>query len=464
MNISFDSRDAVRGVLKLEIGKADYTEKLEKSLRSFRTNVNLPGFRKGMAPMGVLKKLYGKHLLIEEINKIANEMLTQYIDNNQELNILGHPILSRSIGLDEEFDLITAVELLFDVAFVPQVNIELSKEDVLPYYNILVDDTLVEEQIEMYRTSHGAYEDSLEKVTDNDIIKGVMTELNEDGHPKENGIVVEEAMLLTQYVKNPAELSKFIGAQKGDTIIFNPRNAYDGATSVDSEIASLLTKAKQEVAELKSDFSFEIKTISQHRKAELDQSLFDKVLGEGVATNEVEFRQKVKENLAKRFIPQSNMQFYKDLRPYLFQKVGDMPIADEIVKQLLQLKGASKEATEEDLAAGYALWAEEVRYDAIASYILEKNGLQVNDKDLSNIAYREVQFLFANYGIAIDKPELISHYVNEMLKNKDKVDQLYNAARDEKLATFAKEAITLEVKDVTIDEFADLSSSSKKVE
>jgi trigger factor len=466
MNISFNSRDAIRGVLKLEIEKADYTERLEKSLRGFRSTTTMPGFRKGMAPLGVIKKLYGKKLLFDELNEITKETLAVYFEENPDINILGHALIKSIKGRNSEegdIEVDEDVDILLDMAFVPKVDVELTSEDILPYYSIVVDDSLVDNQIDMYRKSIPSYDATAEEATADSILRGRMVELDENGQPKENGITVENATLLLQFIKNPAEQGKILGAKKGSTIIFNPRNAYEGMTSVDAEIASLLERTKKEIADLQSDFSFEISKISVRKGAELNQEFYDKILGEGQVTNEEDFRKAMKAGLDNNFTSQSNLRFLKDLRVYILKKAGEMPIADEIIKDLFNFKNEDENGmkiNEEDINSVYEQWANDMRYDLVANHILERYDIKVTQEDLQQTALREAQVLFSQYGIyiadAASKDMIIGQFADKIMSDKRQYDLVAETTRNEKLILFAKRTATIDTRPVSLKDFNSL--------
>ena len=280
MNVSLKNIDAVSGIVKLEIVKADYAEQVEKSLRNFRQKANVPGFRKGMVPMGMVKKMYGKHVLVEEVNRLVSDKLYNYI-RESKLNILGEPMPNESEQQPINFDTQEDFEFCFDVAIAPEINIELSKNDKLPYYQVDIDEEMMGQQIDAYTSNFGTY-DKVDEGEEKDMVKGTVAEL-ENGSPKEGGIVVEDAVLMPAYMKDEAEKAKFVGAKVNSVIIFNPNKAYEGA---EAEIASFLKVDKEAVAGITGDFSFEITEITRHKKAELNQELFDKVFGEGVVNSE----------------------------------------------------------------------------------------------------------------------------------------------------------------------------------
>lgn len=445
MNVSLKNNDAVSGIVKLEIGKADYADQVEKSLRSFRQKANVPGFRKGMVPMSMVKKMYGKHVLIEEVNKLVSENLFKYIRENN-LNILGEPLPNQTEQKEINFDKDEDFEFCFDVALAPEIHIELSKNDKMPYYEVKIDDEMLNKQVDAYRSNFGSY-DAAEEVEEKDMIKGTVAEL-ENGSPKEGGIVVEDAVLMPMYIKDEEEKAKFIGANKNSVIVFNPNKAYEGA---EAEIASFLKIDKEKVAETTGDFSFEIKEITRHKDADLNQELFDKVFGEGIVTSEEEFKNKIKEALAEQFAPQSNFKFLTDAREILVEKVGELSFADDLLKRWLLM--ANEKNTKESIEADYPQIVADLKYHLIKESLVKKNNLKVEDADIEDFAKRVAKAQFAQYGMLSVPEDVLDNYAKDMLKNKQTLQNIIDRAVEEKLAGWLKEQVELDVKEVSADEF-----------
>ncbi len=445
MNVSLKNTDATRGVLKLEIVKADYAEQVERNLRGIRQRANFPGFRKGMVPMGMVKKMFGKNALAEEVNKLISENITAYIRDNH-LHILGEPLPSETEQPEVDFDTQEDFEFCFDVALAPEIKVELSKADKLPYYQIKIDDEMVNKQLEAYQANFGTYKE-VEDVEEKDLVKGTLAEL-EHGTPKEGGIVVEEAVLMPMYIKEEAEKAKFIGAKKHSVVVFNPSKAYEGA---EAEIASLLKINKENVAEHTGDFSFEIKDVTRHANAELDQELFDKVFGKDVVTSEEEFKNKIREALAEQFTPQSDFKFLVDARDLLVQKVGELSFANDLLKRWLL--AADEKNTKEKIDEDYPHIVEDLKYQLIREKLVADNGLKVENADLEDFAKRVAKAQFAQYGMLSVPEDVLGNYAKDLLNNKQTFQNTFNRALEEKLAAWLKEQIELDVKEVTLDEY-----------
>lgn len=448
MNVSLKNIDAVSGIVKLEIVKADYAEQVEKSLRNFRQKANVPGFRKGMVPMGMVKKMYGKHVLVEEVNKLVSENLFSYIRENK-LNILGEPMPNESEQKPINFDTQEDFEFCFDVALAPEINITLSKSDKLPYYEVAIDDEMLNQQIDAYTANFGTY-DKAEEVEEKDMVKGTVAEL-ENGSPKEGGIVVEDAVLMPAYMKDEAEKAKFVGAKVNSVVVFNPNKAYEGA---EVEISSFLKVDKEAVAGITGDFSFEITEITRHQKAEMNQELFDKVFGEGVVTSEEEFKNKIKEALTDQFTPQSDYKFLLDAREVLVQKAGEMKFADDMLKRWLV--ATNENTTAEKIEEDFPKMIEDLKYQLIKENLVKSNNLKVEDADIEAFAKRVAQAQFAQYGMLSVPEDVLANYAKDMLKNKQTLQNIIDRAVEEKLAAWLKEQVELDVKEVSTEEFGKL--------
>ena len=449
MNVSLQNIDAVNGVVKVEIVKADYSEGVQKGLRNFRQKATVPGFRKGMVPMGLVNKMYGKSVLLEEINKMVSESLFGYIREN-ELNVLGEPLPSLTEQKELDFDTQEDFEFCFDVALAPEFNIELTKADTLPYYAITIGEEAVNKQIESYKANFGNYDQVECADQEKDMLKGTIAEL-ENGAPKAGGIVVEDAVLMPSYIKNADEKAKFAAANKNSVVVFNPFTAFDG---VEAELSSLLKITKEEVASTTADFSFEIKEITRHKEAELAQELFDRVFGEGVVSTDEEFIAKVKESLVSQVEPESTFKFVDDSRKFLVEKIGEVVFPDAFLKRWMLTSGENK--TAESVEEEYPQVIEDLKYHLIKESLVKANDIKVEEADIIAFAKRVAQAQFAQYGMMTVPEEMLENYAKDMLKNKDTMRNIVDRAIEEKLAGCIKELVTLDVKEVSAEEFGKL--------
>jgi trigger factor len=446
MNISLKKNDtASSGILTIDIVKADYAETLEKSMRSFRQKVAVPGFRKGMVPLSMVKKMHGSQLLAEELNKMVSESLYNYIQGNK-LNVLGEPMPNTTEQPELDFDKQEDFTFCFDLAFAPEIKFELNKKDKLVSYLPVIDDEMVNSQVQSYCSNFGSYDQVEGDVEAKDLLKGTLVEL-ENGVAKEGGVVVEDAVLMPEYMKDEDEKTKFLNSKKG-VVVFNPNKAYDGSAI---EIASLLKIEKEFVPEMVSDFSFDIKEVTRHKGAELNQELFDKVFGDGVVSNEDEFKNKIKESLIEQFTPQSNYKFLQDARDLLIAKVGDIALADDLLKRWLV--ATDKKNTVENVEENYSKIVEDLKYQLIKESLVKENNIKVDDADIEAFAHQVAKAQFAQYGMLSMPDDLLNGYVKDMLKNKQTLQSIIDRVVEEKLSDVLKGLVSVDIKEVSMDDF-----------
>lgn len=443
MNISLQNVSNVSAVLTAQIEKADYQEKVEKSLKTLRQRVNMPGFRKGMVPMGLIKKQYGVSVLLEEVDKLLQEKVGEYIRENK-VNMLGTPLPKENnidFSKDENF------EFSFDIALAPEFSIELSNNDAVDYYDIDVTDDMVDQQVKMYAQRNAKY-DKVEEYQDKDMLKGLLAELDENGSTKEGGVQVEGAVMMPSYMKNDDQKAIFNGAKVNTVLVFNPSVAFDNN---EAELASLLKVKKEDVANYKGNFSFRIEEITRMVPGELNQELFDQVLGEGKASNEEEFRAQVKESIATQFVADSDYKFLIDLRAYTMGKVGKLEFADDLMKRIMLEN--NKEKGEEYVNENYDKSLEELTWHLIKEKLVEANGIKVEQADIQNMAKEATRAQFAQYGMINVPDELLDNYSKEMLKKRESVEALVNRVIETKLAAAVKGQITLNHKAISVEDF-----------
>ena len=446
MNVSFQNIDKVSGLLTVKLEKADYQEKVDKSLKTFRQKAQIPGFRKGMVPMSLVKKMYGKSVIAEEVNKLLSEKVYDYIKSNN-VNMLGEPLPNEEKQQVIDFDTMEEFEFVFDIALAPEFKAEVSNTDKVDYYTIEVTDEMVENQVKAYTQRNGKY-DQVSAYEDNDMLKGLIAELDENGDTKEGGIQVEGAVLMPSYMKNEEQKAIFANAKVNDVLVFNPNAAYDGH---DAEIASLLKIEKEAAAEMKSNFSFQVEEITRFVPGDLNQELFDQVFGKDAVKTEEEFRAKVKEGIAAQFVADSDYKFLIDARKMLMEKVGKLEFPDALLKRIMLLN--NKEKGEEFVAENYEKSVEELTWHLIKEQLVKDNEIKVEQEDVINMAKDATKAQFAQYGMMTVPEDILENYAQEMLKKKENVDGLVGRVVEAKLATALKAKVTLNNKTVSMEEF-----------
>ena len=448
MKISFENPDKVNGLMTITVEETDYKDNVEKELKDLRKKANIPGFRPGMVPMSLIKRQAGMQTKLNVINKFVGEELYKYIKDNN-IQMLGEPLPSEQqapVDLEKE----APYEFKFDVAVAPEMNVELTNKDKIDYYTIKVDDKLIDQQIDMYASRAGKYE-KVEEFEGNDMLKGDLRELNEDGSAKEGGIEVEGAIMLPEYIKVEEQKALFKRSKLGDVITFNPRKAYPDN---DSEISSLLKIDRDAVKEHEGDFSFQILEISRFAKAAVNQELFDQVYGEGNVKDEKEFREHIANDLKVQLASNSDWKFLQDVRKYVEDKLGALTYPDAILKRVMKLNNKDKD--DKYVEDNYEQSIKELTWHLAKEQLVAQTQIKIDDKEVKEMAIATARAQFAQYGMSNVPDEYLENYANDMMKKEESIQGLVDRAIDNKLMAALKNVVKLNEKSVTIDEFNEL--------
>lgn len=452
MKISFENADKVNGQLTIVVEEADYNEKVEKTLKDYRKKANIPGFRPGQAPLSLIKKQVGEQVKMEELNKLVGETIYSYLKDNN-IQFLGEPLPSAK---QEAQDLAKPAPytFVFDIAVAPEIDLELTDKDKLDYYEITVDDKLVDEQVDMFASRAGKYE-QVEKYQAKDMLKGDMKELNADGSEKEGGIVKEGAVLMPEYIKVDDQKKLFKGLKRGQVVVFNPKKAFPESAI---EVSSMLGIGKEEAANIDSDFAFHVLEITRYAKAPVNQELFDAIYGEGAVKDEADFRSKIAEGIANQLVSNSEFKLMQDLRAYCEKKVGKLVFPEEMLKRVMRTK--VKDAKEVDEKFDASL--EELKWHLIKERLVKANDVKVNDDDVLDAARLQARIQFAQYGMSNLPDETVDNYAREMLKNRETLDGFVDRAVENKLVEALKKVVKLKKKKVSLDDFNKMMEEDAK--
>lgn len=450
MKISFENPDKVNGLMTIAVEETDYKENVEKTLKDYRKKANMPGFRPGQAPMGLIKRQYGAAARMDEINKLVGKEIYKYVQDNN-IQMLGEPLPSEK---QEPQDLENGTEFTFyfDIAVAPEMKVSLTGRDKVDYYNIIVDDKLVDQQVDMFASRAGSYEKA-RTYKDNDMLKGDLRELDEAGNTKEGGITVEAAVLMPTYIKVDDQKKLFDGAKLGDIITFNPRKAYPDN---DTEVSSLLKIERDTVKSMTSDFSFQITEIQRFAKHAVDQELFDQTFGEGVVKDEKEFREKIAEGLKRQLATDSDFKFIQDVRAHCEKKVGELTYPDALLKRIMLSN--NKDKGEDYVEKNYAQSIKELTWHLIKEQLVKAQNIKIEDADVKEAAKEAARAQFAQYGMNNVPEDYIENYANEVLKKGDSNDALVDRAIDRKLTAVLKTVVKLNEKEVSLEDFNKLMS------
>ena len=446
MEITLQNVSDVQGRLTVKLALADYEENVNKSLKAFRQKANIPGFRPGMVPMNLIKRQYGTAIKVDEINKLLQKAIYDYIKENN-IAVLGEPLPDEEQQKSIHIDTDEEMTFEYDLAIAPQFDATLSSADTIPYYNIEVTDEMVDSQVKMYTQRNGKYE-SVESYQKNDMVKGILTELDAEGNVKENGIAVDNGTMLPEYMQDEESQALFEGAKKDDVITFNPHKAYAGN---EAELTSLLKITKEEAADMQSDFQFQITDITRYTDGELNQELFDQVCGEGVVTTEEEFKEKIKGDIQTQFTPESDFRFLIDVREYMMNRLGKLPFADDILKRILL--DSTDDKDEAKMEEEYPKTIEALQWNLVKEQLIKNSGIKIEQGDIVAMARENVRAQFAQYGMMNVPDDLLDNYAKDMLQKKESVQNLADRALDAKLTAALKTVVSLDEKTVSAEEF-----------
>ena len=454
MNIQFEAPDKVNGQMTITLETADYQAEVDKTLKDYRKRANVPGFRPGQTPMGMIKRQYGTAVKVDVVNKMLGEKLYEYVRENK-IQMLGEPLPSaQQEALDFEGD--KPLVFKFDIAVAPEFEAKLSGKDKVDYYNITIDDKMIDQQVEMYQSRAGQYEKA--EVFDpeqRDMLKGDLRELDADGNVKEGGIEVADAVLMPQYMKVDDQKKLFDGCKLGDIITWNPRKAYPES---DVEVSSLLKIEKDQVTEHTGDFTYQITEISRFVKAEVNQQLFDQTFGEGVIKDEKEFRQKIADQISAQFKADSDYKFLLDVRAHMEKKVGKLEFPEAILKRVMIQNNKDRKDVEDFVEKNFEASIKELGWHLIKEQLVADQGIKVDDNDLKAVAKEATRAQFAQYGMSNVPDEYLENYATEMLKKRENMDGLVDRAVDVKLTAALKGVVKLNEKDITLEDFQKMLS------
>ena len=445
MNITFECADKVNGKVTASIVKADYEEGVKKALKNYQKKASVPGFRPGKVPFGMIEKQYGTAVKVEEINRLLGEKVDEYIRENK-IQMLGNPLPAENQQEGMDFEKDEDFTFVFDVAVAPEFKVALSGRDKIPFYEIKIDDELINQQIEVYTSRTGQHV-KVKEYKDGDMLKGDIREL-ENGNTKEGGVTVDSAIMMPKYMKDEDQKKLFDGCKPGDIITFNPYKAYDGS---DIELASFLKITKEEAKEMKSDFTYQVTEVTRYEKGEINQELFDNVYGEGNVKSEEEFRNRIVADLKAQMTADSDYRFIIDLREHCEKKVGKLEYPDELMKKIMLRNNPDKDAKFVD--DNYESSIKELTWHLIREQLVEAKEIKIENADIKAAAVEATRAQFAQYGMNNVPQELIEKYAEESMKKQEMINNLVDRSIDRKITDVYKDVVKLDVKEVTLKEF-----------
>jgi trigger factor len=450
MNITKENIDDLNAVLKVKIDKPDYAEKVETVLKDYRKKATIKGFRPGMVPIGLIKKMYGKAALIEEINKVVSEGIQKYI-TDEKLDIIGDPLPKADEQEKFDFDTQQDFTFSFELGLTPAFELKLSKKNKVSQYEIIIDEKMRNDFLGNYTRRYGELRKA-EETEEKDVIKGKIEAIDPDGNVIPSGPSVDETSLGIDIIKDNKIKKEFIGKNIGDAIDFDIKKAYPN----DTEIAGILHKKKEEVENLEGNFRFTINDISRFFPAVVNKELFDKIYGEGVVTSEEEFMKKIEEEIAVNLKRESDYKLMIDIKNLAMEKT-DFQLPEEFLKRWLLR--VNEKTTEDQIEKEFDSFRKDLKWQLIRNKVARDNEVKISEEELQKEAENITRYQFQQYGLFYATDEQIANYAKETLKRDDDAKRIADKILEEKVIVLMKDLVKLETKDITVEDFNKLFES-----
>ncbi len=444
MNITIENIDNLNALLKVEVKKSDYSENVEKVLKDYRKKANVKGFRPGMVPMGIIKKMHGKAVQLDEINKIISENISKYL-SEENINILGDPLPVTDDTQYIDFDHQEDFDFTFEVGLAPDIELELTQKNKVEYNEIIIDEKMRNDYISNYTRRFGEFRIA-DKSGDSDMLKGSIFALDESGNINTEGIGVDETTLSISVIKDEKIKEYFTGRKNGDNVDFDLRKAFPN----DFEIAGILKKQKDDVAEINGQFRFTINEISRFEPAALNKDLFDKLFGEDVIKTEEEFKAKIDGEISENLKRESDYKLMLDIKKLAMNKT-DIELPEEFLRKWL-LK-VNDQVTSDQIDKDFNNFKEDLKWQLIRNKVARDNEIKVTEEEMHKEAESITRYQFQQYGLFYATDEQIHNYTHEMLKREEDVKRIAEKILEEKAIEKLKELVKIEPKQVSMDDF-----------
>ena len=433
MNITRENVDALNAVVKVDIAKEDYSDKVEKILSDYRKTANIPGFRKGHVPMGMVKKQYGKAVLVDEVNKLLQDALNKYL-TEEKLDVLGQP-LPKGQDLDWDAD---NFSFEFELGLAPEFEVNLKGKKSINQYNIVADDKMIDEQIERIQKQYG-------KLVSQDVVEAD-SEIT-GAYTNEEKEINNTVTLTLDKFKGKATAKQFIGAKAGDVIVLKTKGLFDD----DHDLIHALKLEHDAVHGLDIEVSFTISEINKRELADLDQDLFDKLFGKDGVTSVTELKAKIKEDAEKQFVQQADQKLLNDVTEYLVDNTKfDLPA--EFLTKWMQTAG-EKEIDEAQAKEEYEKSEKSLRYQLIEGKLISENNIQVTMDDIKGHAREMIKGQMAQFGQMNPSDKELDDIAARVLSNQDEARRISEQLISQKLIALYKEKANLKVKELTYEKF-----------
>lgn len=444
MNINRENIDDLNAVLTIKVEKTDYEDRVESVLKDYRKKANIKGFRPGMVPIGLVRKIYGKAVRVDEINKVVSENVQKYL-TDEKLEILGDPLPKNEDYENIDFENQEEYSFSFEIGLAPDIKPDLSEKDVATRYLISIDEKMKEDHISNLTRRFGELR-QVENIEEKDVLKGSISEVDESGNIVEGGIFAAETSLSVDVIKDDSIKALFIGKKQGESVDFEIRKAFPN----DYEIGGILKMKSDDVKEINSTFRFTINEISRFFPAEINKELWDKVYGEDVVKTEEEFKAKIEEEISSNLLRETEYKQMLDLKDLALNKTeADFPEAF-LKKWLLKV---NEKVTAEQIEKEFDSFKKDLKWQLIKNKVAKDNEVKITEEELVAEASRITRYQFQQYGLYYATDEQIEKYARETLKREDDAKRIADKILDDKVLNVLKSKVTFEDKTVSSDEF-----------
>ncbi|MFD0792235.1 trigger factor [Mucilaginibacter litoreus] len=445
MNISQEKTDNLNAIVKINLSPADYQPKVEKAIKEQAKKAKLPGFRPGMVPPAHIKKMYGKNILVDEINTLLSDSLNKYIED-EKLEVLGQPLPKLEDDTKEyNWDFNDEFEFAYELGLAPDFTVDFSSADTLTQYVIKVDDETLASRIKNIRRAYGKMTNP-DVSADDDVLYSELVQLSPDGSVFEGGISNTTSVRLDQ-VKDEEIKKSLIGLKKGDVVTLDVQKAFDNDAA---KVAGLLKIEESEAADLKSNFQLTVKNVNRLDEADLNQEFFDKLFGEGVVTTEEGFREKITEELETMMLQDSERKLQNDIYNYTLDKV-QFELPDEFLKRWL--KATNEKLSDEELEGGYNDFAKNLKWTLIANKVIVDNKIEIKYDEVFAYAKQSLNNQFRMYSQQSLSEEQLGQYTVQYLQDKENANKIFEEVKAVKVFDYIKSVITLDKKEILFTEF-----------
>jgi trigger factor len=447
MEITKQHIDNLNALIKIKVIESDYADTLEKALKNVRQKVSMPGFRQGMVPASMVKKMYGKSVLSDEVSKMVVDRLFKYLEENK-IEYLGNPLPNNDKN-NIDWDQQKEFEFFYDLGLSPEFKIEVPEKDTFTHYKIEADQQTIDEEVEKLRNRFGRSINA-EEVTEKDMVMGSMIELNDEGTEKEGGLN-KSSYIIVDKIEDPQTKSMLLGKKPGDDVVLDPRKAYK-----DELTASIYLGIKQEeVSGISHQFKLSINSISRLVPAEINQEFFDRVFGKDVVSDEVGFRNKVAEVLQFDIQQESNARLLNDIRNKILEKTS-FELPDQFLQRWIRVKNAeNKNFNPDTVEAEYNQGRDVIRWELIRKKIADENNIQVTEEEMMSEARRTVLNRVNQMGYSLPDDK-IDELAQRILANQEEGEKIVTYIIEVKALEHLKSLVKIDEKPIGYQPFLDM--------